>query len=74
MNVKMLFYKLELGTLALVKKLSKSYVIYITHFRNAIYMIKKCFSFFNEEDYIYIYIYIYKPCYRYKEYTTNCNW
>ena len=47
----MLFYKLELGTLALVKKLSKSYVIYITHFRNAIYMIKKCFSFFNEEDY-----------------------
>ena len=52
----MLFYKLELGTLALVKKLSKSYVIYITHFRNAIYMIKKCFSFFNEEDYIYIYI------------------
>ena len=51
MNVKMLFYKLELGTLALVKKLSKSYVIYITHFRNAIYMIKKCFSFFNEEDY-----------------------
>ena len=70
MNVKMLFYKLELGTLALVKKLSKSYVIYITHFRNAIYMIKKCFSFFNEEDYIYIY----KPCYRYKEYTTNCNW
>ena len=72
MNVKMLFYKLELGTLALVKKLSKSYVIYITHFRNAIYMIKKCFSFFNEEDYIYIYIY--KPCYRYKEYTTNCNW
>ena len=72
MNVKMLFYKLELGTLALGKKLSKSYVIYITHFRNAIYMIKKCFSFFNEEDYIYIYIY--KPCYRYKEYTTNCNW
>ena len=55
----MLFYKLELGTLALVKKLSKSYVIYITHFRNAIYMIKKCFSFFNEEDFIHTYIYIY---------------
>ena len=59
MNVKMMFYRLELGTLALMKKLLKSYVIYITHFRNAIYMIKKCFSFFNEEDFIHTYIYIY---------------
>lgn len=55
MNVKMMFYRLELGTLALVKKLLKSYVIYITHFWNAIYMIKKCFPFFNEEDFLFLF-------------------
>lgn len=35
------------------EKLLKSYVTYITHFLNAIYMIKKSFSFFNEQDFLF---------------------